>query len=368
MKKKKAKKAGGKKEEKTDSGAWKNTETTELTTETSAEVPAEVPVEVPTEPPSASPDTTIEEQKEEEISAEIPEDKDEEEKVSDPDSSARHGRSPSLSLQSKMRSSSFRQASGALSPEIAFGPSGDTAPDIHRKQALRIEDLERENKRLSKEAGDSEKRWKKAEEELEDLREAEGESKGEKSIDTGSSEEVEKLVSAGELLEKYHGKNPELIESCRSRTLQPFNDKIHNFRFRPRESMYHHLRPRYHHLIWKPSYVLNHRQLSLWKLKFPTFGHSLNVSHQDHLWKRNKSQLSRINWQEVKNRLRMRNVNWEISKRISSEPPRKLSRKAANAYPPKQNYVLWKGKRRRLRHIVMYFRRKWMRLRRKSLH
>ncbi|KAL2073453.1 hypothetical protein VTL71DRAFT_10777 [Oculimacula yallundae] len=80
---------------------------------------------------------------------------------------------PSLSLQSKMRSSSFRQSSGGpLSPSYGFSPEGDTAPDIHRKQAARIEELERENKRLAKEATDGERRWKKAEEELEDIREA----------------------------------------------------------------------------------------------------------------------------------------------------------------------------------------------------
>src|SRR6266487_6155265 len=87
-------------------------------------------------------------------------------------SKASHGRQPSLSVQSKIRSSSFRQSSisgGPLSPSFGFSPEGDTAPDIHRKQAIRIEELERENKRLAKEVSDGEKRWKKAEEELEDL-------------------------------------------------------------------------------------------------------------------------------------------------------------------------------------------------------
>ncbi|KAB8290695.1 hypothetical protein EYC80_008335 [Monilinia laxa] len=204
MKKKKAKKAGGKKEEKADAdaGAGAGASKKEDTPETTAEVPVETtkaPAEVPLEASIESPapeETKAEEENKEVESAEIPEDKDEEEKVSELNSTSRHGRSPSLSVQSKMRSSSFRQASGPLSPEIAFSPSGDTAPDIYRKQALKIEDLERENKRLSKEAVDSEKRWKKAEEELEDLREADGEStKGEKSTGAGSSEEVEKLKS-----------------------------------------------------------------------------------------------------------------------------------------------------------------------------
>ncbi len=83
---------------------------------------------------------------------------------------------PSLSQQSKMRSSSFRQSiSGPLSPGVGIASpilgGEDTAPEIYRKQAARIEELERENKRLTKEAGEGEKRYKKAEEELEVLRE-----------------------------------------------------------------------------------------------------------------------------------------------------------------------------------------------------
>ena len=125
------------------------------------------------------------------------ESKDEEETVPELASSPSHHRQPSLTLQSKMRSSSFRQASisgGPLSPN-PFSPEGDTAPDIYRKQALRIEDLEKENKRLAKEAADGEKRWKKAEEELEDFREAEGDAianGNERSV--GSAGELQELV------------------------------------------------------------------------------------------------------------------------------------------------------------------------------
>jgi hypothetical protein len=112
-----------------------------------------------------------------------------------------HGRKPSLSVQSKMRSSSFRQSitSPLLIPSAktpSFDSEEDTAPEIYKKQAARIEELERENKRLAKEAMDGEKRWKKAEEELEDLREAEGD--GLKrivgQIPSGTDGEVEKLV------------------------------------------------------------------------------------------------------------------------------------------------------------------------------
>ncbi len=106
-------------------------------------------------------------------------------------------RQASLSVQSKMRSSSFRQSSGGpLSPGYGFSPDGDTAPDIYRKQDMRIEELEKENRRLSKEAADGERRWKKAEEELEDLREAEDDSTTKIKVISApaGSDEVEKLV------------------------------------------------------------------------------------------------------------------------------------------------------------------------------
>lgn len=67
-----------------------------------------------------------------------------------------------------------------------FSPEGETAPDIYRKHVARIEELEKENKRLAKEASDAETRWQKAETELADIRDDDG--AGEK---TGG--EVEKL-------------------------------------------------------------------------------------------------------------------------------------------------------------------------------
>jgi vacuolar-type H+-ATPase subunit I/STV1 len=112
-----------------------------------------------------------------------------------------HGRQPSLSVQSKMRSASFRQGSisgGPLSPSYLFSPEGDTAPDIYKKQQHKIEELEKENKRLAKEASDGERRWKKAEQDLEELREAEDDSttqnRGPSADGGGSSEELAKLV------------------------------------------------------------------------------------------------------------------------------------------------------------------------------
>ena len=98
-----------------------------------------------------------------------------------------HNRQPSISLQSKMRSSSFRRTSVGqtpLSPTTnllksptlpPLSPDGDTIPDIYRKQAMRLDELEKENKRLDKDAKDAEARWRKTEEDLEEAREAHGE-------------------------------------------------------------------------------------------------------------------------------------------------------------------------------------------------
>ena len=95
-----------------------------------------------------------------------------------------HNRQPSLSLQSKMRSSSFRRTSvshgplspttnGAKSPTLGISsPDGGTMTDIYKKQAARLDELEKENRRLAKEASEAERRWKSMEAELEELRES----------------------------------------------------------------------------------------------------------------------------------------------------------------------------------------------------
>lgn len=44
--------------------------------------------------------------------------------------------------------------------------------DIYRKQATRLDELEKENRRLAKEASEAEGRWKSIEAELEELRES----------------------------------------------------------------------------------------------------------------------------------------------------------------------------------------------------
>lgn len=107
---------------------------------------------------------------------------------------------PSLAQQSKLRSTSFRTGSGpgtGPSSPAPFSPDGDTAPDIYRKHVARIEELEKENRRLSKEATDSEKRWKKAEEELSDLREADGDETPAKGATDGQAEKLVRFQRVG---------------------------------------------------------------------------------------------------------------------------------------------------------------------------
>ncbi|KAF2502359.1 hypothetical protein BU16DRAFT_568640 [Lophium mytilinum] len=88
-----------------------------------------------------------------------------------------HAPKPSITLESRLRSNSFRRntLTSPTLPPLSPGDGAGAAGDVFRKQALRIEELEKENKRLQSEAGDAEGRWKKTEEELEELREASGE-------------------------------------------------------------------------------------------------------------------------------------------------------------------------------------------------
>lgn len=98
---------------------------------------------------------------------------------------AGHGRQPSLSIQSKMRSSSFRKTSvsqGSVSPSSTLKSppqslppltgDGESVHGVFQKQSTRIAELEKENKRLEKELADATARWRKTEEQVEDLREA----------------------------------------------------------------------------------------------------------------------------------------------------------------------------------------------------
>lgn len=109
------------------------------------------------------------------------------EAVDEPASPRSHGRQPSMSIQSKMRSSSFRQGSisqpprsppptNVKSPNLPpLSPQGETMTDIYRKQASRLEHMEKENRRLERELSEKETWRSKMEDELEELREAKGE-------------------------------------------------------------------------------------------------------------------------------------------------------------------------------------------------
>ena len=107
-----------------------------------------------------------------------------------------------------MRSTSFRQSNGPLlSPTAVLSPHGEdddtSGPDsIYRKQATRIEDLERENRRLMKEAETGEERWRRLEAELEEVRERNAEKSSRKGSGAvgDSHEELDQLRSEIALL------------------------------------------------------------------------------------------------------------------------------------------------------------------------
>lgn len=92
-----------------------------------------------------------------------------------------HHRQPSLSVQSKMRSSSFRNSiSTAVSPGssikspplLPLTPGDEQIHEVFKKQATRLDELEKENKRLEKDLNNANARREKIEDELEDLRES----------------------------------------------------------------------------------------------------------------------------------------------------------------------------------------------------
>ncbi|CAD0016786.1 unnamed protein product [Aureobasidium pullulans] len=110
-----------------------------------------------------------------------------------------HERKPSQSEQSRQRSASFRQNSGITSPSLSKSPAlpsisaEDEVQDIYRKQASRIEDLEKENKTLQ----DAQAKLQKVEDELEQMRESSGdvaELKSKAALADKRHDEIEKLV------------------------------------------------------------------------------------------------------------------------------------------------------------------------------
>ncbi|KAL8404002.1 hypothetical protein RB594_009033 [Gaeumannomyces avenae] len=129
---------------------------------------------------------------------------------------------PSAAEQSKARSLSFRKQSlsaGTAPPPLPSPGLGESAPEIYRKYVTRIEELEKENKRLAKESADAEKRWQKAEDELADLRDGEGDDAAAAGKGAGGSDgEVEKLKAEiaslqrqnAQLQARRHGHSPSI--------------------------------------------------------------------------------------------------------------------------------------------------------------
>ena len=75
-----------------------------------------------------------------------------------------------------MRSSSFRRSSASQGSKSSTLPplSGEegSVQEVYRKHTTRIEELEKDNKRLEKELQDANGHWRKTEDQLQDLREA----------------------------------------------------------------------------------------------------------------------------------------------------------------------------------------------------
>lgn len=170
MKKQKAKKAGGakKKDEKPEAEASSAAPKTEGA--------AEDVVPEPVEATSASPGPVD----------------DDDEPTELPKTTPSHGRKPSVAVESRQRSASFYRggATGTPTSPTPITPGGGVSGDIYREQAQRIEDLERENKRLVGEVEQGEKRWRKGEEELEELREG----RGDVALAVERGKEAERLV------------------------------------------------------------------------------------------------------------------------------------------------------------------------------
>lgn len=114
-----------------------------------------------------------------------------------------------------MRSTSFRRTQGAqvpTSPSLNGSKSPilnpeDDVTEIYRKQAARLDELEKETKRLTKAHLDAETRYKRAEEELEDLRETSSEMaslKSKVSQSASLADEVAKLKSENASLQRQN--------------------------------------------------------------------------------------------------------------------------------------------------------------------
>lgn len=182
MKKQKAKKAGGakKKEEKTEAPAHAEAEaaTAAETTEEKPEDASPAPVEAT----SASPGPVEDDDEPSELPAAKPS----------------HGRKPSVAIESRQRSESFYRSGTPASPNPGT-PSGGITSEVYREQAQKIEELERDNKRLADEVEEHQSRWKKGEEELEELREG----RGDVALAAEKGKEADKLVRRSRQNHRY---------------------------------------------------------------------------------------------------------------------------------------------------------------------
>ncbi|KAF2686709.1 hypothetical protein K458DRAFT_334650 [Lentithecium fluviatile CBS 122367] len=181
LKKQKAKKAGGakKKDEKAE-GSSAAEKTEEKVEEKTDDLTAPEPVDTTRASPGP-----VEDDEPSELPTTTP-------------AAPSHGRKPSVAVESRQRSASFYRASGTPTSPTAITPGLGVSGDIYREQAQRIEELERENKRLAGEVEEGEKRWKSNEEELEELREG----RGDVALAAEKGKEAEKLKSEVESLKR----------------------------------------------------------------------------------------------------------------------------------------------------------------------
>lgn len=123
-------------------------------------------------------------------------------------------RQPSLSAQSRQRSESFRKQSTVVSPGLKSPGSSPLdseleVKEVYRKQAARIEELEKENKALKDSQDENAAKLSQREEELERLREDSGqmaELKSKASSADEKTKEIETLVSTA-ILDRWARKH-----------------------------------------------------------------------------------------------------------------------------------------------------------------
>jgi hypothetical protein len=167
LKKKKAGGAKKKKEDKSEAPAEAEASTEATTTEDKPEEAAPEPDEAT----SASPAPAEDDDEPSELA------------VSKPS----HGHKPSVAIESRQRSESFFRSGAAGGP---LSPGGGVTGEVYREQHQKIEELEKDNKRLASEIEENQTRWKKGEEELEELREG----RGDVALAVEKGKEADKLV------------------------------------------------------------------------------------------------------------------------------------------------------------------------------